>query len=314
MNFIFWLWYTPSKLFNTLYRRILVAIARRTNPILAQFPEDLRLKNEVSYFDWSDYGVSTPYVIFITGRCGSTLLSNLIKDTHLAGAPEEYFNVDNITRLNSVYQSKSLLSYLRDIVESSKCRGRFGTEIDWWQLKLLDSILSFTAIFPPLQTKFFYLKRRDIVAQAYSFAAAKSTGIWHHYSCTPSIDLAKPSPSLTDQSIWREILLLLESEMKFEQFFQKNAIKPIRLDYEMIMTSRLNVLALVLLNLGCDVDSILHQADMIVDRTFKNPIDNMVQILVFRQKYSNLLTAVENVRGRSYLAILWKLRILDLAT
>jgi LPS sulfotransferase NodH len=313
MIFISWLRINSRNLIYSGFRKILYAIAKRTNSLLAQFPDDQIAGKSVGiHFDWSDYSISTPYVIFITGRCGSTLLSNLIKDTQLAGAPEEYFNVDNISRLNISYQAKSFLSYLRSIVESSKCRGRFGSEIDWWQLRQLDRVFSFQGIFPPAKTKFFYMTRRDIVAQAYSFAAAKSTGIWHHYSGTPTIEVGKPSPSLTDQRIWGEILLLLESEMQMERFFTQKAIKPIRLDYEMLMTSRMNVLALVLLNLGCDVDSIIRQADSIVDRTLKNPRDNFAQILAFRAKYSDLLTAVENARGCSYAAIRWQLGILGL--
>jgi len=314
MTFLSWLRNNSRNLIYSVLRKILGTIAKRANPLLAQFPEDqIAGKSAGIHFDWSEYGISTPYVIFITGRCGSTLLSNLIKDTHLAGAPEEYFNVDNISRLNRRYRAKSFLSYLQNIVESSKCRGRFGSEIDWWQLRQLDLIFGFSGIFPPAKTKFFYMTRRDIVAQAYSFAAAKSTGIWHHYSGTPTIEAGNPSPSLTDKRIWGEIVLLLESEKQMERFFTQNAIKPIRLDYEMLMASRMNVLKLILLNLGCDVDSIIRQADITTDRTHKDPRDNSQQILAFRSKYSNLLTAVENARGCSYAAVRLQLRILGLA-
>ncbi|MEY4352745.1 MAG: hypothetical protein RLZZ609_986 [Cyanobacteriota bacterium] len=54
--------------------------------------------------------------------------------------------------------------------------------------------------------------------------------------------------ALSDKQICHEILLILEAEMRFEQFFKRHRIKPTRIDYEMLMTSRRDVLGLMLLN------------------------------------------------------------------
>ena len=40
-------------------------------------------------FDWARSCVALPYVIFITGRCGSTLLTHLLAESGLCGNPDE---------------------------------------------------------------------------------------------------------------------------------------------------------------------------------------------------------------------------------
>jgi hypothetical protein len=53
-------------------------------------------------FDSSGSAIKSSYIIFITGRCGSTLLTRLIKATQLAGDPDEYLNIDYIKRFVGV--------------------------------------------------------------------------------------------------------------------------------------------------------------------------------------------------------------------
>ena len=163
-------------------------------------------------------------------------------------------------------------------------------------------------MFPNDKTTFFYMTRRDIVAQASSYATAKATGVWHHFSNKPRSAATSQGSVLTDESIWREIILLLEAEMQMEGFFTRRAIDPIRIDYEMLIASRRDVLATVLLNIGCDVESIIATASQIVDRTDKMPGDYFAQLLAFRRRYAGLLADVQRARGSNYNAVRQSLR------
>jgi LPS sulfotransferase NodH len=303
-------------LHNLVYSALGLIGANRkaADPLLTLFSKSRAegRRNRIA-FNWDQYGVGSPYVIFITGRCGSTLLSNLIKDTHLAGAPEEYFNEDFVASINKDASEHTLMSYLRHVVEKDSVRGSFGLEIDWFRLRQLLSAIDFLAVFPSKMTTFFYMTRRDIVEQAWSFATAKATGVWQHYSDEQIEMSPRDVPDLVDQIIWSEIMLLLEAEMQMEGFFSRNKIKPIRIDYEGLITSKKNTLALVLLNIGCDIESIAGKVDQVKDRNLKMPDKNFENMLAFRAKYRDLLFEVENSRGSNYTSLRYKLKLMGLA-
>lgn len=288
------------------FKRISDRTIRRENPYLSLFLDSqATAETRPKTFNWDHYGIRSPYVIFITGRCGSTLLTHLIRDTHLAGDPNEHFNINRVKNFAPI----SLTAYLEDVIRQTSSNGFFGVEIDWIHLGLLDPILDFTGTFPPEKTRFFYMTRRDIVSQAWSFASAKSTGIWQNYIATTNSEVSSPTTlSLNDNNIWHEIMLILEAEMRFEQFFKRNRIKPTRIDYEMLITSKRNVLGLVLEKIGCDIESIAAQTEQIVDKILKIPRDQFVSILTFRKKYADLLSTVERVRGSNYDLIQSRLR------
>ncbi len=275
---------------------------KEENPFLALFADGHATGPPCNTaFDSSGSAIKSSYIIFITGRCGSTLLTRLIKATQLAGDPNEYLNIDYIKRAR---WRGSLSAYLKEIIRRTASNGCFGLEIDWIHLRFLEPLLDFELVFPPVQTTFFYMTRRDIVAQAWSFASAKTTGVWQNYADTIASSMSHSDTiALSDKQIWHEILLILEAEMRFEQFFKRHHIKPTRIDYEMLMTSRRDVLGLMLLKLGCDLESIVAHTDQIIDQTLKIPRDQFASTLHFRSKYANLLAAVQSMRGSNYVAI-----------
>jgi LPS sulfotransferase NodH len=280
---------------------------RDDNPLLSLFSDGQTIaETGAKTLDWDNYGIRSPYIIFITGRCGSTLLTHLIRDTRLAGNPTEHFNIDWVKKFSPITSA----DFLERAIREASNNGFFGFEIDWIHLRFLDPFLDFTSTFSAETTKFFYMTRRDILAQALSYASAKATGIWQNYSATTDSNVSRPTAAqaLDDQAVWREIMLILESEMRFEQFFKRNRIKPIRIDYEMLIASKRDVLGLVLLNIGCDIESIAAKTDKMVDKTLKIPRDQFVFSLTFRERYADLLSSVERVRGSNHDAIQSQLR------
>src|SRR5690242_16628012 len=81
----------------------------------------LRRKGEfLTDFDWRTRSVSVTYVIFITGRCGSTLLTKALADTGLCGTPEEFFNEENIAWLTAERRKPiALKEYLEMVVSDN---------------------------------------------------------------------------------------------------------------------------------------------------------------------------------------------------
>lgn len=291
------------------FQRIRDRSLRHDNPLLSLFLDGQTIaETGATTLNWADYGIRSPYVIFITGRCGSTLLTRLIRDTRLAGNPTEHFNINWLKQSSPT----TFAAYLDRIIRQSSSNGFFGFEIDWFNLRFLDHFLDFTSTFSVETAKFFYMTRRDILAQALSYASAKATGIWQIYSDTTDSNVSRVSrpraQALDDQAVWHEIMLILEAELKLEQFFQRNRLKPIRIDYEMLITSKRDVLGLVLLNIGCDIEAIAAKTDEIVDKTLKIPRDQFVLSLTFRERYADLLSCVERVRGSNYDAIQSQLR------
>lgn len=281
---------------------------KNPNPLLAEFQDSSDLGLSLTDFDWQMHGVHIPYVVFITGRCGSTLLSNMIKDTQLAGVPDEYFNEGFIASYNKKFAAATFEAYFSATVDGFSSNWRFGFEIDWYRLRHFEKIVDFANIFPSNRSIFFYMTRRDILAQAWSYATAKATGVWHQFADSPDASAPQTQPILDDESVWREIILLLEAEMQMESFFHRYSISPIRTDYEMLISNKRSVLGLVLSNIGCSVESIVENTGHVTDRTSKMPNDNFAEMLSFQRKYAGLLADVQKARGSNYDVIRQKLR------
>lgn len=266
------------------------------NPLLADLPEDRSEKVILPAFDWEQRGIHIPYAIFITGRCGSTLLSHMIKDTGLAGAPDEYFNEGFVASYSKGLAQKSFSNYFDHVVRQYSSNWRFGFQIDWYRLRNLEKLVDFSNVFPNHRSTFCYMTRRDIVGQAWSYATAKATGVWHDFTDS-SEHGDTPAPVLTDEAIWREIWILLEAERQMEAFFARQRITPLRIDYEMFICDKRTVVASLLLKLGCSISSVVEATAGIVERTGKLRGKQFLQMLEFRERFASFLIEVEAQRG-----------------
>ena len=69
------------------------------------------------------------------------------------------------------------------------------------------------------------------------------------------------------------------------------------------MTSRGDILGLMLLITGCDLESIVARIDQIIDQTLKIPRDQFASTLNFRSKYANVIASFQNMRESYFVAI-----------
>jgi LPS sulfotransferase NodH len=249
-------------------------------------------------FDWERSGVALPYVIFITGRCGSTLLTRLLAESGLCGNPDEFFNEERIVDLAKEWATPDFAAYFHAVVEHSASNYRFGCEIDPFRFQQLRELIAFPEVFSPRRSVFFWMTRRDIVAQAWSYAKAKQTGLWQLFADGSEKRLAAVEPgdgsTIDDRRWWRELILLLENERTIEAYFAASGITPYRLDYEMLVADRQRTVVSVLQALFCGPEEIAQNLRVGADHTQRNRYEDWTGAMIdFCARYRSELREVE---------------------
>jgi LPS sulfotransferase NodH len=185
------------------------------------------------------------YVVCAIPRCGSNLLTDGLHATRRAGRPKQFFlekaepeyaaahNLDlnrgfaayvrDIVRLtgtsNEIFGFKLMSWYLDNFLDRLRRTGEFGGA-DTNDIDLLRNA------FPRLQ--FVHVVRRHKLRQALSKARAEQTGLWK----VQEGKKVQEEPRFDAQLIER---CLKDGEMQetaWECFFERNAIKPFRVEYE----------------------------------------------------------------------------------
>jgi LPS sulfotransferase NodH len=224
------------------------------NPVLKPFGQESLTeldRKELEGLDWGELGVNAGYIIFITGRCGSTWLTHLLEDSGMCGAPHEFFNETSLPFFNESIQADSFNKYFVDVVRKYSSGGRFGFEINVDRVGNLNSIIDLRWLLPRDAVTYFWMTRQDIISQAFSFARAKQSGHWHDYR-THSVGKPAESLSIGAIDIWREVLLILRQERQFQEFAQETNITPIPLNYEQMVSDKRMTAMLVMTALNCD--------------------------------------------------------------
>ena len=263
------------------------------------FPDTPADATPLRAFDWARSGVALAYVIFITGRCGSTLLTHLLAESGLCGNPDEFFNEERIVELAKEWETTDFPSYFRAVVRHSVSNRRFGFEIDPFRFEQLRELISFPELFAPRRTVFFWMPRRDIVGQGWSYAKAKKTGLWHRFADGSEKRLHEPQgEAIDDTEWWREIILMLMAERIMEDHFAAARITPYRLDYEMLVTDRQRTVVSVLQALSCGPDEIAHNLGPQTEHTERNHYDDWHPAMIeFCDRYRSELRYVERHRN-----------------
>jgi LPS sulfotransferase NodH len=267
------------------------------------FPDTPPDAEPMRTFDWTASGVALPYVIFITGRCGSTLLTHILAATGLCGDPDEFFNEERIAELVEKWGATDFPAYFQNVVRQNTSNSRFGFEIDPFRFEQLGELISFADIFPARGCVFFWMTRRDIVSQGWSYAKAKKTGLWQRFADGSEKRLHGSSQDLENEVIedsewWREIILILKAERIMEDYFVATGITPYRLDYEMLVTDRHRTIISVLLALSCSPDEIANHLGPPFDHTERNRDDDRHRaLLAFYARYRHELLQVEGHRN-----------------
>ena len=252
--------------------------------------------NIIHDFDWNESSVDCVYIIFFTGRCGSTWLVHLLADSGLCGRPEELFNETVMPRFNMPIKATNFREYFAGVVSSTKSGGRFGFKIDGARFLKLLPLVNFRDVFPSSKTHFFWMTRRDLVGQAFSYSMAKATGRWHDFVARP-VETSCEKVDLSDSQMWGEMLSIVSNENKMRKFFAEQNIQPVCLDYEQMMSDRVFVIIKIMNELGCTETEINNYVTKMEDKTTKITSDNKYDTMIsFYFKYKKIIDYIDTNR------------------
>jgi LPS sulfotransferase NodH len=189
-------------------------------------------------------------VICAVQRSGSFLLCEALKNTGLAGKPEEYFLNGEGWEGNLWARQHGVTSrsgYLQLVFEKGTSpNGVFGTKIMWNyfhtmikslrelpEYKEMDAPQLMAALFPNVH--YIWIVRREKVRQAVSWAKAVQTDI---YAWTKGkVPVPKQEPAFDFAFIDQLYKLVLEGEAGWQNFFEACGVQPFTVVYEELVES-----------------------------------------------------------------------------
>lgn len=183
-------------------------------------------------------GARRGYAIFFTPRSGSSWLTDVLSQTRRLGRPEEWFNPTFVPRVARSVNADNLVNYVKMLRRKQAPGGIFGLEITYYQMSAtFGGEELFLSLFAP-QTTCFFLIREDIVLQAVSLAKSVTSSVYHSVNAPPEeISRADADFQYDARTIRFWLKHILDQETRFEAFFERYSIAPMRLSYERMMTA-----------------------------------------------------------------------------
>jgi len=182
------------------------------------------------------------YAIIFVARSGSTWLADLLSRQRDLGKPREYLNINMVGRFAAEMNAGTLADYLALLRRKrATANGVFGIKVDVSQLSALIAELPFAEAFPG--HVWFYLRRRNSVAQAISNYKAMASGLWHRRRNDPPaerhrLESAHALIPYDASAIARCLGDIVEAEKAGERLMAELAILPTRLIYEDMLAAR----------------------------------------------------------------------------
>lgn len=211
------------------------------------------------------------YVICATPRTGSSLLCGLLDSSGVAGHPESYFRQpgeqEYAARWGIVSSSDGTFSYADYVraamAEGTTGNGVFAARIMWGTLDELVGKLG--PLYPEMagapdlellnlvfgRTRFVYLRRGDVLAQAVSLLRAEQTEVWHH---TPG-ERREPvrEPRFDFGRIEELIGEIEDGNLGWQRWFGSAGIQPCLVRYEELEAAPVEITLGVLGFLGLEL-------------------------------------------------------------
>ena len=207
------------------------------------------------------------YLICATPRTGSSLLCGLLDSTGVAGHPESWFRRQDEREFAASWGiadasdgTFGYAGYFRAAVAAgSTANGVFAARIMWGTMDEVTAHLA--AVYPGYagsaagllsaafgRTRFVYLRRGDVVAQAVSLLRAEQTGVWFETADERQEPAAEPG---FDFGQARDLVRQIEEDnAAWEEWFAAEGIQPYRVLYEELDADPVRVASGVLGFLG----------------------------------------------------------------
>ena len=187
------------------------------------------------------------YLICATPRSGSTLLCGLLESSGVAGHPASYFNRAGLQdyaddwRLARPPDGRIDEAYVQAALAAGRTpNGVFGGRIMAETLPELVSDLTTAVGGPPVtdvellgaqlgRLRFVHLRRRDVVAQAVSWAKALQTHFWHPGE---AVRPGGRDPHYDEELIGRLVATIERFETDWSRWFGAQGVMPCEVAYE----------------------------------------------------------------------------------
>ena len=200
------------------------------------------------------------YIIASVQRSGTHLLCSILESTGRAGSPKEHF----LSKPGETWEKRSgapsRLAYVEKVLrENTAANGVFGTVVMWSyfdrMLEMLQEISAYqslneaqllAAVF--FQPKYIWMRRRNHVDQAVSWAIACQTGVWTQKAEEKSQPQAIPKFDFKVIDEWCN--RIATHDKGWENYFRVNKIEPLVLFYEDVVASHRTAAERVLEFLG----------------------------------------------------------------
>lgn len=197
--------------------------------------------------------LSKTYCILMTPRSGSTWLTRRIARLDVLSCPDEYFNAD-IFADTLKYNPGCDVYEVFDVIAAKNrtCDGLFGLEISYFDLEELELEAKLLELMVG-EKYFFYLNRRNFVAQAISLYTAVESNVFHSFQTQRSSRREAP---YDDDKIMYWLCHILQQEFGFRQWTTANNVRPVRLRYEELCDDIDAVIARMAEHMGVDLRGI----------------------------------------------------------
>jgi LPS sulfotransferase NodH len=196
--------------------------------------------------------VRKTYCILITPRSGSTWLTRRISRLDVLSCPEEYFIAEEFANTLQYNPGRDVYEVF-DIIAQKSCTsdGLFGFEMSYFDLeefereaRLVDVMLG--------ERHFFYLSRRNFVAQAISLHTAVESQVFHTFG-EGKVPPQRPAVPYDDDKIMYWVCHILQQEFGIRQWLRANKIRPVTLCYEELLEDIDGAVARIARHLGVDL-------------------------------------------------------------
>jgi len=209
------------------------------------------------------------YLICATPRTGSYLLCDALSACGIAGRPTEYLSVGYQRHWSDKWGLRDLPSYLRRVVETTtSSSGVFGAKTHPWQfdhfvrqlsgrapVRYADRPQILARWFPDLH--YVWLKRRNKLRQAISYAKSLQTNVWWDADAPPApYDEPRPEALRFDfELISQSVARLVEEEDMWRRYFRAIGVSPLVIYYEDLVVDPLGALRSVIHTLELELPS-----------------------------------------------------------
>jgi LPS sulfotransferase NodH len=216
------------------------------------------------------HGTGDSYLICATPRTGSSLLCGLLDSTGVAGHPESYFREPDeqqwATRWGIVSPSDGAFSYAdyvrAAIATGSTGNGVFAARIMWGTLD--EVVAKLAPVYPAIagsdigllnrtfgRTRFVYLRRGDVVAQAVSLLRAEQTNVW--FETQRVRQEPEQEPRFDFDRVHERIELIAKHNRAWRQWFAFAGVQPYLVQYDELDTAPVRITRGVLDYLGLEL-------------------------------------------------------------